>query len=105
MNCVLEKEKECKNIIHDALKVLGKKNLAFIAHGSSFPSMPEENSGFGTPNSSGGKKLIAFCSEYFNAIQLGPQGITKSNDASPYVSTIFSGNPLFIDLEQLTTSK
>ena len=46
-----------------------------------------------------------FASGVFNAIQLGPQGKTKACDSSPYTGTIFSINPLFIDLEQLTTKE
>ncbi len=36
---------------------------------------------------------------------MGPAGKTKLSDASPYTGTIFSGNPLFIDLKELTTKK
>ena len=39
----------------------------------------------------------------FDAIQLGPAGKTKSCDSSPYTGTIFSDNPLFINLKELTT--
>ena len=97
--------KEAKDIIKEALKVLGKKNLAFIAHANSFPSEHGKNTGFGNVNSKAAEKLIDFLSGVFNDIQLGPAGKTKSIDASPYTGTIFSGNPLFIDLEQLTTEE
>jgi len=91
--------------LQEALKVLGKKNFALIIHGNSFPSIPGEDTGFGTANSSAGKKIIDFASGTFNVIQLGPAGKTKSCDSSPYTGTIFSNNPLFIDLKQLTTSE
>ena len=89
--------------IKKALKALGKKNFVFIMHNGSFPSVAEENTGFGSINSSTGHKFIDYASGLFDAIQMGPAGKTKSSDASPYTGTIFSNNPLFIDLKQLTT--
>ena len=100
MVCTLEK-KAAKSI-QKALKVLGKKNFALIIHSGSFPAAAGENTGFGTINSNGGKEVIDFASGIFNSIQLGPAGKTKSCDSSPYTGTIFSGNPLFVDLKQLT---
>ncbi len=97
--------KKIKKLTRKALKTLGKKNFALIVHGSSFPSEHGKNTGFGTPNSNAGKCLINFSADLFNAIQLGPQGKTKAVDSSPYTGTIFSTNPLFIDLEQLTTKE
>ena len=96
---------EAKNVIRNALKVLGKKHLAFISHANSFPSEQGKNTGFGTSNSTAAKTLMDFLSGVFTDIQLGPAGKTKSIDASPYTGTIFSNNPLFIDLEQLTTAE
>ena len=94
--------KKMKKVCQKALKELGKKNFGLIIHGNSFPAEVGKNTGFGTPNSTAGKNLMDFASGVFNAIQLGPQGKTKACDSSPYTSTIFSNNPLFIDLEQLT---
>lgn len=94
--------KKFKKVCQKALKELGKKNFALIVHGNSFPAENGKNTGFGTPNSEAGKHLMDFSSGVFNAIQLGPQGKTKACDSSPYTGTIFSNNPLFIDLEQLT---
>ncbi len=93
------------NVVGEALKVLGKENLALIVHGSSFPARDGEDTGFGTFNSDSGHALIDYASKIFNAIQLGPAGKTKCTDSSPYCGTIFSGNPLFIDLKQLTTKE
>ena len=89
--------------IKKAFKALGKKNFVFIMHNGSFPSVAEENTGFGSINSSTGHKFIDYASGLFDAIQMGPAGKTKSSDSSPYTGTIFSNNPLFIDLKQLTT--
>lgn len=97
--------KKFKKVCHKALKELGKKNFALIVHGNSFPAISGKNTGFGTQNSEAGKNLMDFASGVFNAIQLGPQGKTKACDSSPYTGTIFSINPLFIDLEQLTTKE
>lgn len=91
--------------IKEALKVLGKKNFALIVHNASFPACVGENTGFGSVNTNGGKDLIDYISGVFNAIQLGPAGKTKECDASPYTGTIFSINPLFVDLKSLTTNK
>lgn len=97
--------KKFKKVCHKALKELGKKNFALIVHGNSFPAISGKNTGFGTQNSEAGKNLMDFASGVFNAIQLGPQGKTKACDSSPYTGTIFSINPLFIDLEQLATKE
>lgn len=98
-------DKKSKKVIRKALKVLGKKNFVFIMHGGSFPAQSGENTGFGTINSNGGKKFIEYAKNLFDAIQMGPAGKTKSSDASPYTGTIFSNNPLFIDLKELTTKE
>ena len=104
MVCLTLQKNDTK-IISEALKVLGKENFALIIHGSSFPSINGEDTGFGTFNSEAGHSLIDYASGIFNALQLGPAGKTKASDSSPYTGTIFSGNPLFIDLKQLTDKK
>ena len=101
----LTRKKNDTSTIKDALKALGKENFALIVHGSSFPAKDGDDTGFGSFNTESGHNLIDFASKYFNAIQLGPAGKTKSSDSSPYCGTIFSGNPLFIDLKQLTTKQ
>lgn len=103
MSCKLLEKRSARKTIKDALKALGKKRFALIVHGSSFPAEISEDTGFGSPNSTAAKKLIDFSAGIFNYIQLGPSGKTKNCDSSPYTSTIFSSNPLFIDLMQLTT--
>ena len=102
MLCKTDDKKKVKTI-QKALKALNKKNFALIMHGGSFPAVDGENTGFGTINSNGGREIIDFAAKIFHAIHLGPAGKTKGCDASPYTGTIFSGNPLFIDLKQLTT--
>ena len=97
--------KEYKKTISEALNVLGKKNLALILQGVSFPSHANENAGFGTYNSQGARELFDYVKDIFSAVQLGPCGKTKLSDSSPYTGTVFSKNPLFINLKELTTSK
>ena len=104
MVCLTSKRIDTK-LVSEALKVLGKDNFALIIHGSSFPSKNGEDTGFGTFNSEAGHDVINYAHGIFNALQLGPAGKTKSSDSSPYCGTIFSGNPLFIDLKQLTEKK
>lgn len=103
MVCTLDKSRI--STVKKALKVLGKKNFVFIMHNGSFPAADGENTGFGTINSNGGKKFIDYAAGLFDAIQMGPAGKTKASDSSPYTGTIFSNNPLFIDLKELTTAK
>lgn len=103
MVCTVDKNRV--KTIRKALTALGKKNFVFIMHNGSFPAAADENTGFGTINSDGGKEFINYAAGLFDAIQMGPAGKTKKSDSSPYTGTIFSNNPLFIDLKQLTTSK
>ncbi len=103
MVCTLDKNRV--TTIRKALKALGKKNFVFIMHNGSFPAVEGENTGFGTINSNGGKKFLNYIEGLFDAIQMGPAGKTKTSDSSPYTGTIFSNNPLFIDLKALTTKE
>ncbi len=107
MLCDLEQKltQDYKNAVYSALKVLGKDNLALIMHGVSFPADEGSDTGFGTYNSNAAKRLMDFASGIFTAIQLGPNGKTKSGDSSPYTGTVFSVNPLFLDLKELTTKQ
>ena len=98
--------KELNSLIAESLEVLEKKNLSMIIHGGSLPSKTNQDTGFGSLNSAGAREFVDFISSYgFNSIQLGPDGKTKSSDASPYIGTMFSTNPLFIDLYELTTDE
>ena len=103
MVCTLDKNKI--STVKKALKALGKKNFVFIMHNGSFPAIDGENTGFGTINSAAGRNFIDYATGLFDAIQMGPAGKTKTSDSSPYTGTIFSNNPLFVDLKELTTPK
>ena len=99
---MLKLGEEYKLAVRKALRLLGKRNLSLIIHGASFPSVDDQDTGFGTFTSQGAKNLVDFTKDIFSSIQLGPSGKTKGDDASPYTGTVFSDNPLFIDLYQLT---
>ena len=96
---------EYKLTVRKALRLLNKRNLSLIIHGCSFPSLDEQDTGCGTFVSQGARHLVDFTKDIFNSIQLGPAGKTKAIDASPYTGTVFSNNPLYIDLYELTTDK
>jgi len=99
---LLKLGEEYKLAIRKALRLLDKKNLSLIIHGASFPSLDEQDTGFGTFTSQGARNLVNFTKDIFSSIQLGPAGKTKAIDSSPYTGTVFSDNPLYIDLYQLT---
>lgn len=100
------KKSEFEKTISETLQALDKKNLSIIIHDPCFPSISDEDTGIGSSNSNGAKKLVRFLSGMcFNSIQLGPGGKIKSVDPSPYTSTVFSKNPLAIDLKNLTEER
>lgn len=81
--------------IRAALRLLDVERFVLSIHDQSFPSEPEEESGWGSPYTRGGEAFLRFVSEMgFNAVQLGPQGIVSRSDPSPYTSSLFGGNPL-----------
>lgn len=78
-----------------ALKALGIDNLLLGIHDAAFPSLPEEDTGRGSPYSDGAADFLGFVQSLgFNGLQFGPQGITTQANSSPYDGTIFSRNPL-----------
>ncbi|MEB3287588.1 MAG: 4-alpha-glucanotransferase [Vampirovibrionales bacterium] len=93
-----------QSTVKEALTALGTEDLSLIIHGSSFPSLADADTGFGSPYGEAAKTFLLYLKSLgFNGVQLGPGGKTKAVDASPYVSTTFSGNPLFIDLAPLVS--
>jgi hypothetical protein len=74
---ILKKMDAYQKYVRDALEILGKENLALIIHDQSFPSIPDQDTGRGSPYSEGGIDFIRFIKRLgFNIIQLGPQGQT-----------------------------
>lgn len=96
------KESEKKgytSTINQAMDYLGIVNRALIIHGSSFPSKDFEQK-IGSPYNN--ENFLDFLKLHgFNGVQLGPTGKLNRGDSSPYSSSIFAKNPLFIDLSQL----
>jgi 4-alpha-glucanotransferase len=91
-----------KQFIDAALSLLGVDRLVLAIHDQSFPALPEEEIGRGSPYSAGGRRFAEFISELgFNAFQLGPQGKTSRANPSPYDSTLFSKSELSISLHAL----
>jgi len=83
------------HLIEDALRLLGVRRFALAIHDQSFPSVPDEDIGRGSPYSRGGLAFLRFARSLgFNAIQFGPQGKTTRYNPSPYDSTLFSRNVL-----------
>ncbi len=99
-----EEEKPYFNkAITKAFDYLGVVNRAMIIHGSSFPVREggvEQK--IGSPYEA--EEFLDFIKLFgFNSVQLGPTGELNDGDNSPYVSSIFAKNPLFIDFSLLTT--
>ena len=92
--------------IQEALRVLGIRRLLLGIHDAAFPSGSEEDIGRGSPYTDKAKEFFAFARSLgFNGVQLGPQGMTSLDNASPYDSTLFSRNHLSLAPLPLTTEK
>ncbi|AUX19962.1 4-alpha-glucanotransferase [Sorangium cellulosum] len=92
-----------RELVRAALRLLGIRNLVLAIHDPSFPSDDAEDIGRGSPYTEGGRRFLRFARDLgFNGIQLGPQGETSADNASPYDGTIFSRSTLSIALARLT---
>jgi 4-alpha-glucanotransferase len=81
---------------------LGKKRVVLAIHDGCFPADPDEDTGRGSPYDRGGRRFLERIAELgFNAVQLGPQGQTSLDNASPYDGTVFSRSWLSIGLMDL----
>jgi 4-alpha-glucanotransferase len=77
--------------IGQALRRLGVRRLVLAIHDQSFPSVPDEETGRGSPYGSGARQLLEFAAGLgFNGVQLGPQGETTPANPSPYDGALFS---------------
>ncbi|MBR5303369.1 MAG: 4-alpha-glucanotransferase [Candidatus Gastranaerophilales bacterium] len=96
-------EKQYTQAIEKGLDYLGIQNRALILHGPSFPANPEGNdTQIGSPFEA--DRVVEFAKIHgFNQIQLGPNGKLNKGDTSPYTSSVFEKNPLFINEQMLTT--
>jgi len=88
--------------VRDARELLGVERLALAIHDASFPGDAADDIGRGALASAGAIGVVAFAAETgFDALQLGPQGLTDEDDPSPYLGALFSRNPLSISLARL----
>ncbi len=97
---------EDTRLLGEALATLGIRNLVFGIHDASFPGLPDEDLGRGTPYSHGAWGLIDFVRSLgFTGVQLGPQGDLSETNPSPYDGTLFSRNVMNAQLVELTEGK
>lgn len=100
-----DEESDLRNTINKAYDIMGTEERAVITHGSCFPALGRDTY-IGSPYGKSAKEYIKFLNLYgFNGIQLGPGGELQKGSVSPYNSSAFAKNRLFIDLEELTTDK
>lgn len=100
-----EKSEYRNDTIQEAFNYLGVKELAMILHGSSFP-VTNQDYGIGSPYGEAAKDVIKFEMLHgFNNNQLGPNGMISKAKVSPYSSSVWQRNELFIDLNKLKTDR
>lgn len=91
--------------IRQAYDFLGIKDVSLIMHGTCFP-VSKNDMGVGSPFNALSKDVIEFEKLHgFTSTQLGPLGEIKRRDISPYASTVWAKNKLFIDLNALSTDE
>jgi 4-alpha-glucanotransferase len=94
-------EKE-RNEIARMKRQLGVDRLVLQIHAASFPVDEDEDLGRGSPYSRAADRLLAFAARLgFDAIQIGPLGLTESGNPSPYNATVFSRNLMDLSLNRL----
>lgn len=118
-----ENEKaDYQKAMEDGFQAAGVKQRVAITHGSVFPAVGRDTF-VGSPYSEAAKKYIEFLKlNGFNGNQLGPNGtlstkneeqnekglkssLSFKKERSPYNTSAFSENKLFLDLNALTTDK
>lgn len=102
-----DEEKDYRNnVLQPAFDYLGTEEVAMIIHGSCYPEA-NKDVGVGSPYGKVAEKLIPFEMLHgFNSNQLGPVGVLRNaQSVSPYESSVFTKNYLFIDFNELTTDK
>ena len=101
----LENEwKKTKQIVKEGYKILGKEFSINIPAPCLPAISPEKDTGIGSPQSKGAKEFFDFFEGLFHKALLGPTGKSFPPFYSPYEST-YGYNPLFLDLEKLTTTE
>lgn len=88
--------------IQQAYDYLGVKDVSMILHGSCYPA-GKYDFGVGSPVSKASEKLTELeLLHGFTSNQQGPLGAISKANISPYASSIFAKNEMFIDAEKLT---
>lgn len=88
--------------VNEALRLLGEDRLVLGIHDPAFPVHADEDVGRGSPYTHGAAGFLRFVRALgYDAVQLGPQGLTSRIDPSPYDGTIFSKNVLSAPLRAL----
>jgi len=97
-----KEEKDYRDTINKSFNALGSKEKIIIAHGSCYPGI-NRNTYIGSPFGEDSKIANSFFYLHgFNGVQQGPLGELQKNNNSPYNSSAFAKNRLFIDLRELT---
>lgn len=92
---------DMQKTINQAYDAMGTKERIAITHGSCFPALGKD-AYIGSPFGKAANEYIKFLALYgFNGNQLGPNGELVKGNHSPYNSSAFAKNRLFIDLSQL----
>ena len=101
-----DEKKDYTQTLNQAMDYLGVVNRAMIIHGPSFPADKKNNidQKIGSPYRA--EEFLDFIEMHgFNAVQLGPTGKLNYGDNSPYSSSVFAKNPLFINFKELTSER
>lgn len=100
-----EKSEYRNDTLQKSFDFLGIKELAMIMHGSCFP-VTNTDFGVGSPFSKAAESVIGMEMLHgFNNNQLGPNGKISKANVSPYKSSVWQKNELFIDLNELKKDK
>lgn len=100
-----EKKEYRVDTIQQAYNYLGIKQVAMIMHGSCYPA-DNFDMGIGSPIGNSASEMAEFeVLHGFSANQQGPLGMISRGNYSPYSSSIFAKNYMFIDAGQLTRDK
>ena len=98
-----KEEREYTQSIQRGLDYLGVQNMSLILHGTSFPA-PKDGYDISAGSPYGASEVVEFSKvQGFKQTQLGPNGRLNKGDTSPYTSSVFEKNPLFLNPQMLTT--
>lgn len=100
-----EEEADYHDTVEKGKAFLGIKNLALIMHSSSFP-IQNNDLFIGSHITPKAKEVNQFLKLHgFDSIQLGPPGLIKEENPSPYITSINAKNYLYSDMEKLDSGE